>query len=570
MLLELRVKNFALIESLQISFGEKFNVLTGETGAGKTILLQALGLLCGSKFLTGSAREETVDVTVEAIFIPKKSAKLEEVLDDLGLDFDPDEWVLRRTIQPSGRNKCSLNGNLLRVQDLKKLGPFLVDIHSQHQTGQLLDSKNHLKFLESYCSDSVSHALENYRKKIREFKSLQVRQQSAEQRTQELSREIARLEAELKEIEEVRPEIDEDRQLGDLHKRLVHRGEIHSGLEYCRNLLDPALEHSAFREFLLLEKKIEDIANLDTQLEGRLDDIKAVNLQVEELRQQLAIFESELDNLTPQELFDTEARLASLEKLKRKYGSTISEVLEYEEEAASKLFSLQEEQKQIGNLDNELDCLGVKLLQIADELQDYLANVASDLGSEVEGQLSRLKMKDASFHVNFENSGSAIQIQSNTGVRHLGLRSPQDCQFYLSANKGQPSLPLAKVASGGEISRTMLALKRTFSRVHSAQTFIFDEIDSGIGGETAHTVADMLAEIANENDQNILVITHLPQVAVRADKHFRVQKYTQNERTGTTVDVLLNSEVRDEISRMMGLNGNSSELREMLEGENSD
>ena len=570
MLLELRVKNFALIENLQISFGEKFNVLTGETGAGKTILLQALGLLCGSKFLTGSAREETVDVTVEAIFIPKKSARLEEVLDDLGLDFDPDEWVLRRTIQPGGRNKCSLNGNLLRVQDLKKLGPFLVDIHSQHQTGQLLDSKNHLKFLESYCSDSVRHVLENYRKKIREFKSLQVRQQSAEQRTQELSREIARLEAELKEIEEVRPEIDEDRQLGDLHKRLVHRGEIHSGLEYCRNLLDPALEHSAFREFLLLEKKIEDIANLDTQLVGRLDDIKAVNLQVEELRQQLAIFESELDNLTPQELFDTEARLASLEKLKRKYGSTISEVLEYEEEAASKLFSLQEEQKQIGNLDNELDSLGAKLLQIADELQDYLANSASDLGSEVEGQLSRLKMKDASFHVNFENSGSAILIQSNTGVRYLGLRSPQDCQFYLSANKGQPSLPLAKVASGGEISRTMLALKRTFSRVHSAQTFIFDEIDSGIGGETAHTVADMLAEIANENDQNILVITHLPQVAVRADKHFRVQKYTQNERTGTTVDVLLNSEVRDEISRMMGLNGNSSELREMLEGENSD
>ena len=199
--------------------------------------------------------------------------------------------------------------------------------------------------------------------------------------------------------------------------------------------MDPAL-YSAFREFLLLEKKIEDIANLDTQLEGRLDDIKVANLQVEELRQQLAIFESELDNLTPQELFDTEARLASLEKLNVN-RSTISEVLEYEEEAASKLFSLQEEQKQIGNLDNELDSLGAKLLEIADELQDYLANAASDLGSEVEGQLARLKMKDASFHVNFENSGSAIQIQSNTGVRHLGLRSPQDCQFYLSANKGQ-------------------------------------------------------------------------------------------------------------------------------------
>ena len=569
MLLELRVKNFALIENLQISFGEKFNVLTGETGAGKTILLQALGLLCGSKFLTGSAREETVDVTVEAIFIPKKSSRLEEVLDDLGLDFDPDEWVLRRTIQPGGRNRCSLNGNLLRVQDLKKLGPFLVDIHSQHQTGQLLDSKNHFKFLESYCSDSVRLALEIYRLKIKDFKSLQMRQQSAEQRTQELIREIARLESELKEIEEVRPELEEDRQLGDLHKRLVHRGEIHSGLEHCRNSLDPAGDHSAFREFLLLEKKIEDIANLDKQLEERLDDIKAINLQIEDLRQQLATFESELDSLTPQELFDTEARLASLEKLKRKYGSTISEVLAYEEEAADKLFSLQEEQKQIENLDHDLDLLGLELLQIADELQGHLATAAIDLGNEVQGQLSRLKMKDASFCVTFEDSASAIQIQSSNGLRSLSLRSPQDCQFYLSTNKGQSPLPLAKVASGGEISRTMLALKRTFSRVHSAQTFIFDEIDSGIGGETAHTVAEMLAEIANEHDQNILVITHLPQVAVRADRHFRVQKYTQNERTSTAVDLLLDGEVRDEISRMMGLNGNSSELRGMLESENS-
>ena len=148
MLLELRVKNFALIEHLQISLGEKFNVLTGETGAGKTILLQALGLLCGSKFLTGSAREETVDVTVEAIFTPKKTSKLKEVLDDLGLDFDPDEWVLRRTIQPGGRNRCSLNGNLLRVQDLKKLGPFLVDIHSQHQNIEVLNSEFQFELLD--------------------------------------------------------------------------------------------------------------------------------------------------------------------------------------------------------------------------------------------------------------------------------------------------------------------------------------------------------------------------------------------------------------------------------------
>ncbi len=569
MLLELRVENFALIEHLQISFGEKFNVLTGETGAGKTILLQALGLLCGSKFLVGSARDEKVDVIVEAIFTPKKSSKLEELLDDLGLSFDSDEWILRRIIQPGGRNRCSLNGNLLRVQDLKKLGPFLVDIHSQHQTGQLLDSRNHFKFLESYCSDSIREQLERYRQKIKDFKSLQTRQQSAEQRTQELSRETARLESELREIEEVRPEVDEDRRLGDLHKRLVHRGEIHSGLEYCRNLLDPAGEHSAFREFLILEKRIENIATLDSHLRERFDDIKSINLQVEELRQQLSIFESELDNITPQEMFDTEERLANLEKLKRKYGSTISEVLNYEEQAADKLFSLQEEQKQIENLDNDLELMSEQLIELADELQGHLVAVSLRLGSDVQAQLSRLKMKDALFSVNFEDSTSAIEIQTSNGLRSLSLRSPQDCQFYLSANKGQPPLPLAKVASGGEVSRTMLALKRAFSRVHPAQTFIFDEIDSGIGGETAHTVAEMLAEIGNENEQNILVITHLPQVAVRGDKHFRVHKYTQDDRTSTTVNLLLAGEVRDEISRMMGLNGNASELREILESQNS-
>tara|TARA_Y100000589_G_C27157395_1_gene631368 strand:- start:1468 stop:2007 length:540 start_codon:yes stop_codon:yes gene_type:complete len=178
-------------------------------------------------------------------------------------------------------------------------------------------------------------------------------------------------------------------------------------------------------------------------------------------------------------------------------------------------------------------------------------------------------MKDASFVVSFEDSNSAVEVQTNEGIRVFSLRSPRECQFYLSANKGQPALPLAKAASGGEVSRTMLALKRTFSKVHPAQTFIFDEIDSGIGGETAHTVAEMLAEIANQNEQNILVITHLPQVAVRANKHFRVQKYTQNELTGTKVELLLDGQVRDEISRMMGLHGNSGELREILESERS-
>ncbi len=569
MLLELRVKNFALIDNLQISFGEKFNVLTGETGAGKTILLQALGLLCGSKFLVGSARDETVDVLVEALFTPKKNSKLKELLDELGLDFDPGEWVLRRVIQPGGRNRCSLNGNLLRVQDLKKLGPFLVDIHSQHQTGQLLDAKNHFKFLESYCSDEVRDQLEVYRQKVKEFKSQLVRQQFAEQRTQELAREIAQLESELSEIEEVRPEVNEEHSLVELHKRLVHRGEIYNGLEYCRNLLDPALDNSACRDFLLLEKRIESLSSLDSQLQGPFHDIKAINLQIEELRQQLALFEGELGNITPQELFDTEERLASLEKLKRKYGKTIEEVLDYEKQAADKLFSLQEEQKQIENLDNDLELMGKDLIQIADELQEHLSTAALDLGSQVQSQLSRLKMKDASFVVSFEDSNSAVEVQTNEGIRVFSLRSPRECQFYLSANKGQPALPLAKAASGGEVSRTMLALKRTFSKVHPAQTFIFDEIDSGIGGETAHTVAEMLAEIANQNEQNILVITHLPQVAVRANKHFRVQKYTQNELTGTKVELLLDGQVRDEISRMMGLHGNSGELREILESERS-
>ena len=570
MLLELRVTNFALIDHLQISFGEKFNVLTGETGAGKTILLQALGLLCGSKFAVGSAKDETLDVLVEALFTPKKSIKLKEILDELGLECESGEWILRRVIQPSGRNRCSLNGSLLRVQDLKKLGPFLVDIHSQHQTGQLLDPKNHFKFLESYCSIKIRDQLGVYRKTIKDFKSLLVRQEYAEQRTQELAREIARLESELSEIEEVRPEVNEEHYLEELHRRLVYRGEIFSGLEYCRSVLDPAGDSSAFRQFLLVEKRIESISNLDSHLLDHFDQIKAINLHIEELRQQLATFESELDNLTPQELFDTEERLASLEKLKRKYGTTIQEVLDYEKQAVDKLFSLKEEQKQIENLDKDLELMGTDLMQIADQLQENLSIAAINLGSEVQSQLSRLKMKDSSFIVCFEDSSSAVELKTKEGVRKFSLGSPRNCQFYLAANKGQSPLPLAKVASGGEVSRTMLALKRIFSKVHPAQTFIFDEIDSGVGGETAHTVADILAEIANENEQNILVITHLPQVAVRGDKHFRVQKYIKGESTGTKVDLLLDSQVRDEISRMMGLHGNSTELREILESQSSD
>lgn len=566
MLLELRIKNFALIEDLQVSLGDTFNVLTGETGAGKTILLQALGLLCGAKFLAGSARDENCDVIVEAMFTPKSTSRLIAVLNDLGLEYETGEWILRRSILPGGRNKCSLNGNLLRVQDLKELAPFLVDIHSQHQTGELLEPKNHLKFIESYCSELIRENLVSYRSKVKNFRDLCRRHENSEQYAQKLTREIAQLEMELAEIEEVQPKVGEEKTLTELHLRLVNRGEIQSLLHDCKNILDPSSEQSAIYELLVMEGKIESIIGFDEQFQSRLEDIQAVNLQLEELRQQLAIYESDLENVNPHEIFEVEERLANLEKLKRKYGATVEEVLQYESEAADKLFTLQSELKQLESLDEEIEKLTCDLVKIADDLQNELSNLAFQLSAKVEEQLHRLKMKDSIFEVRFEEpaAGNSIKLKYCDEYKFLGLRSPKECQFYLSANKGSDPLPLAKIASGGEISRTMLALKRVFSLVHPSQTFVFDEIDSGIGGETAHTVAEILAEIAAKPDQNILVITHLPQVAIKAAKHFRVEKQTQNETTSTTVELLQESEVRDEIARMMGLNGSSSELREIV------
>lgn len=566
MLLELRVKNFALIESLQVSFGDTFNVLTGETGAGKTILLQALGLLCGAKFLAGSARDENMDVVVEALFTPKNDSNLKEILDELGLEYEHDEWVLRRIIHSNGRNKCSLNGNLLRVQDLKKLAPFLVDVHSQHQTGQLLDPKNHLDFLLSYCPESVRGQLMVYRSKVKAYRDLCLRQENSDQYGQKLTREIAQLEVELQEIEDIRPEVGEEKILTETHLRLVNSGEIQSLLHDCRSFLDPSKEQSAISELFTMEQKLESLLKLDRRFSSSHEDLQAVNVQMEELRQTLAIFESEIESVSTQEIFEVEERLGNLEKLKRKYGATIAEVLEYESHAAEKLFNLQKEYQELGNLDSEVTELGSQLIVLADELNQKLESFGIDLAKQIQKELFELQMKDATFLIRFEDAlgGQSVKLSHNNDLRSLGMRSPRDCQFFMSANKGMDPLPLAKVASGGEISRVMLALKLVFSAVHPAQTFVFDEIDAGIGGETAHAVADVLKKISLQNDQNILVITHLPQVAVKASRHFKVQKKTQGDITITTVELLEDIAVREEISRMMGLKGSSIELREII------
>lgn len=566
MLLELRVKNFALIENLQISFGDTFNVLTGETGAGKTILLQALGLLGGAKFLTGSARNENLDVVVEALFTPKHDSNLIKLLDELGLEYERDEWVLRRVIQSNGRNKCSLNGNLLRVQDLKKLAPFLVDVHSQHQTGQLLDPKNHLSFLLGYCPENVREQLKIYRTKVKAYRDLRLRQENSDQYGQKLTREIAQLEIELQEIEDVRPEVGEEKLLTETHLRLVNSGEIQTLLHDCRSFLDPSEDRSVIDDLFRMEQKLESLQKLDGRFNIGVEALQAVNVQLEDLRQTLAVFESEIENVSAQEIFDVEERLGNLEKLKRKYGATVEEVLEYENRAAEKLFNLQREYQELGNLDSEVTELGSQLIVLADELNNQLEDLGTELAEQIQEQLFELQMKDATFAIKFEDSftGQSVKLLHNNELRSLGLRSPRDCQFFMSANKGMDSLPLSKVASGGEISRVMLALKLIFSEVHPAQTFVFDEIDSGIGGETAHAVADVLKKISLKNEQNILVITHLPQVAVKASRHFKVQKKTREDVTITTVELLEDIEVREEISRMMGLKGSSIELREII------
>jgi len=534
MLRELRISNLALITELNIEFGPAFTVLTGETGAGKSIILQSINLLYGEPARSW-VRSGADSAVVEALFEYPPDHPLSRLLVEQGWDGDG-QIVLKRVVSATGNSRYYVNGGLATGKTVGELAENLVNIASQHDHQQLLSRSFHLEFLDAFAG------LRPQRQALAEFHDrwsglrdrcllLRQREQDKEQRRDFLSFQC-------QEIEEGAVTADEDQRLELEKQRLRATADLaRLGGSSQELLTDRVLD--ALSE---IRRNLQQMSGFDSSLENLAENVSEQSFQLEDAAQNLRIY---LDELTddPGRLDEVTARIDTLQKLKRKYGASLEEVLEYGRQAAAELQQLEDLDRELGDLEKELAVLERELAASAADLSRLRKQAAERLAEVVGHELSALCLEKALFSVDFGGPGP------EAGLSSLTRRGWDQPEFLFSANRGEPLKPLTKVASGGELSRLMLALKCLLARHDRVETVIFDEIDAGISGQTAEAVAGKIRELAGHHQ--VICITHLPQIAAAADAHFTVTKEEIGERTRTTISLLRDGEKVGELARML-------------------
>ena len=550
MLLELRISNFALIERAEIAPGAGFNTLTGETGAGKSILIQALGLLLGERAAAEQVGNTQGKAVVEGAFDLTDAPRARHWLEENGFPVDDDALIVAREVEASGRSRVRLNGRLATATGLRELGAFLVDLHGQHENQQLLSPDAHLLFLDQFGDSShaalkgeVGAAHKLWRTAARAVAEVSRNEQARVQRLDTLQDQAA-------EIDKAKLQADEDQQIAEERARLMNAEGLRLNAALCVGSLwgdeDSALGALALaRQSLKAER---DLEATDSTISEWVNQMQSAILDLEDTAESARAYAETLD-ADPARLEQIESRLHKINRLKRKYGATVAEILEYRAQIETEIGELNLSDEQIADLKSEAAARKSEYFELADKLSDDRKALAKRFSAEVVEQLSGLAMEKARFEIGFER----LEKAASNGVDAV--------EFLLSANPGQPLRPLAKIASGGEISRVMLGLRsvlRDTEAEHRVPIVIFDEIDTGIGGLTAEKVGEKMSEIAQHHQ--VFCITHLPQIAKRADHHFRVVKAAGD--AATTVDVTpLDGPARvEELARMMG-----SESRANLE-----
>lgn len=531
MLEYLKVSNVALIDECAVQFGDGLNILTGETGAGKSILIDSINFVLGSRISRDFVRHGAEIAQVEAFFTCSNADIVAKIV-DLGIAVEEDGAIfIHRSYNISGKTICKINGKTVTVGMLRQVASYLIDIHGQHEHQSLLDPAKHLHLLDRFCQDALSQPRAKLAELIREYKALQNQISDLSSQAGIPADRIEFYQFQLEEINNANLQDGEEEQL-QKRKEFLQKGEklvlaaqgladalgatsdIGGGLEFARNLttMDPSRE-----EFL------SKLTNLYEQLE---------ELNKEHLKY--------LDNLShdPQELDKIEERLDLLYRLKQKYKKDFNQLIEYAAEIANKLLAVENSGEELENLAEKKKGLEKEIGRICLTMSKIRRDAADILAQQIQEILQGLGMEWARF---------VIEINRR---KEFGSNGFDKAEFMISTNKGEEMYPLSKIASGGEMSRTMLALKTALAAYDNIETFIFDEIDTGISGRTAQQVAEKLAIIAKSHQ--ILCITHLPQIAAMGDVNFLIEKTQQDQRTVTNVHNLSPDAVVTEIARLIG------------------
>lgn len=538
MLLELRIKDFAIIEEVHLQFYDGMTVLTGETGAGKSIIIDAVGLLAGGRGSTEFVRHGAKKCVLEGQFNLVNPKRLTPILDVYGITLEDDILIIQREIFASGRTVCRVNGSIVTIANLKEIGNALIDIHGQHEHQELMHQENHIYLLDNFAPDTLIPLRQTFQEKRATFLDLKKQIDQWVENEKEYAQRLDMLEFQVKEIEDVQLVPGEDKELQEESKKLSNFHNVSNALQVAFDALQES-NGSALETSGVAMEELERISNINQDYKELSNTVSSLFYQLQEVSSDIL---SELDQLEFDEgrLFEIEERLNAISQLKRKYGDSVEEILDYYNEASEELYELKHSDRNIDQLRAKLDQLTPELEEAGHALTEERQKQAAILEKTIMEQLTELFMENATFSVEFKNESS---------IDNMNAYGFDDVEFYISTNPGEPLKPLQKIASGGELSRMMLAIKTIFSSTQGITSIIFDEVDTGVSGRVASAIANKIHSVA-KNSQ-VLCISHLPQVAAIADEHLYICKTVKDNRTKTHVALLNDEERTKEVARML-------------------
>ncbi len=570
MLIELNISNFAIIDKLYLRLGQGFNALTGETGAGKSIIIDALGALLGSKVGPEFVRHGAASARVEGMFDfstmqPEPVAALREKLAEGGLsdseDGSDESVIISREINPSGRTVARVNGRMVNLPTLQQIGELLVDVHGQSEHVSLLRPYTHVDLLDQYAG--LSKERREMADLVGRLRAVQKELRDLQRDERELARRADLLTYQVEEIEKAGAQPDEDTELTNERARLSNAERLSSLCDTIYALLIEAGDDDGYsargrgaapisvRDALGdASGHMADLARYDTSMEKHLPTLDAFYESVEELGRTMRVYRETVEH-DPTRLEEIEERLSLLHELKRKYGPTLEDVITFGQRACEELDGISNSEERVAALQERSERLAAQIGELGTRMSCVRTEAGERMAKDVESVIKELLMGSARFQVDVtqHSSEDGVPVPGSEGHWAYSDKGIDRVEFLISPNPGEPLKPLAKVASGGETSRLMLALKSILSEADMTPTLVFDEVDVGVGGRSGGVVGEKLWGLTGSHQ--VLCITHLPQIAAFADNHFKITKQVAGDRTRTQVDELTGPDQEYEIAAMI-------------------
>lgn len=535
MLQTLSIKQFAIIDELDINFSDGLTVMSGETGSGKSIIIDAIGQLIGMRASSDYVRHGEKKAIIEGIFDIDESKDAINILESLAIDVDEDFLLVKREIFSSGKSICRINNQTVTLQDLRKVMQELLDIHGQHETQSLLKQKYHLQLLDDYADNQYSDLLNQYQLSYNQYKNKRKELEELESADQALLQRLDLMKFQLEELTEASLKEGEVDQLESDIKRIQNSEKLNLALNNAHQVLT---DESAIPDRLYeLSNYLQTINDIVPEKFVRLkEDIDQFYYILEDAKHEIydEMANTEFDE---QVLNEYESRMNLLNNLKRKYGKDITELIAYQSKLANEIDKIENYEQSTSQLREEIKTLYNEVIDIGKKLSQERRRVARELRDHIVSEIQNLQMKDANLEISFK----PLDEPTIEGIEFV--------EFLISPNRGEPLKSLNKIASGGELSRIMLALKSIFVKSRGQTAILFDEVDSGVSGQAAQKMAEKMRDIAQYIQ--VICISHLPQVASMSDHHLLISKVSNADRTTTQVKELKDENKIDEIARMI-------------------